>query len=892
MQMLYQEFRKLPNAATRAHRALTEHTYGLYGADRGKIVGPSLKAILKPINDRLGFSQYLKAYRAANLKKLKVFTQDSKSIEKGFQELNARNQGALNGILEQRKQLIVEGERAGYWTPEEAKRLVERNHTLLPLDKRLASKEPNWKKLTKEAFNTDPAEAHIYNIHSLYRAYELNINKLRLFEQLYRIPGKGKKALKADEIEFGAVFDAEGRLRGFKQVEGDHLAVGALDDTAPLNLYKDGKYARIAMPKEVVRAVDSLTPAEHNWLVNNAGMVSKGTRLGTIITPFFWAKMVTADLALAPIFSKNQFKPVWGHLSGSAHLLFSKMYRTKPELFKKLKRFDDIYQEAVTEGAFGASYVTQDMSHTQLRTLYGHRYQNIVNLFKRSDMESLAKALHPENTMKYLMRNFKYGAHRTGQALGRATDVLDRVARLEEYRLARQQGKSARAAAFDAREINMDFTRAGAQMKALDKAIAFLNPALQSGAKIANYAKNQPTQLAVRGLMGITLPAFYMEMVRQDIIHNSPNSIEAKNLEALTEIEQDFYLNFVNVDGTIFKLRLPFELGINFGLPAKYLARYLYKTADQQERQNLLQYMWDEGVFGEMAKAFVMPYEPNAITLFREPQDNYNLFQDRPMIAGYQMRYAPQMRSGKATSQIAKQMSLFLNGFDVFSETPWLQRYTTPTAIDHLLTAWNGQGGRQVLFLADRLAEQFGIVDPAYRDWGNLQNIPGVSTFVARTPTQAAAPLVKARDWLQKHDILFNSITELHERNNAYGELQKQLMKLPEDVTQSEMREMEKHLIKTSGSLRDLGKFSKAIRLLTNRTKWNAQDLASLMNGIQVVHEMDRVQNAINKSKGEFSPELKEALIDELTWQQIGVARQILKFKEQYEQKIYKIKKP
>jgi len=864
IQELYQEIRKIPNAATKADRAIYE---GLYDLESGTKVGPSMKEAFAGIDDRAGLESFLRAKQSAAL----VHEGHAPTVK--LEELNTaftaakmkpEQQASLDYVLKARQQLIWEGERAGYFSHEVAQNLMKRNETLLPLSRQLGAKNPNWKTLVNAEPLRNPAEVLIQDTYKLYRQFEVNKNKAALFNEVYRVPTP-EKPLGVNEVEVIVETGKDGKFRRPMTAEDIFAEEGLQIEQAPMDFWHAGKYTKVAMPADLVKALDSLTPQESSVAVQALQPFAKGTRLGTVMNPDFWVRMSGVDVVLAPFFSKNSFAPVWGHISGAKTLVGSWLYRRNPRMFAKMQDFDTLYNEAVSNGAFGASYVTQDMTPAALRAVYGHSYQNAVNLFKATDRADLAKTLNP-------WTNVKYGLKRTGDFLGKATETLDKIPRIEEFRLAVENGKSPKAAAFDAREINLDFTRSAVQLQAMNRIVAFFNPALQSAAKIGSMVKNQPTAFITRGVLGITLPSFYIAMAKQDILHNSPDSEAARNIRAESQVDADFCWTFYNADGDGYKYRVPFEIGTIFKLPADQLAKFLY---DKSEDKGLLSQMWKDGVFGKTGSTFVPPVIPNAVAPFVEPWINYNLFPDRPMISGWMQRVAPQLRSGEATTQIAKELSVALNGFGPMTEVEWTDRYLSPKAIDHMFTSWTGGAGKNILFLADRLLQKTGAIPYDFKDWGNWDHIPVLSSFRVRNPSAAAQPLVKARERLMASEEQINSLRKIYEYGEEYSKLHKQLLSLPKEATIEDIKEAEGTLVSTSGAIRDLASFSKYIRILTHRTKFDKEALVGLVEGIKAISDSDKVMKAIDNSQGEFTPQLKDALIEELRWQQIALAERI-----------------
>lgn len=119
------------------------------------------------------------------------------------------------------------------------------------------------------------------------------------------------------------------------------------------------------------------------------------------------------------------------------------------------------------------------------------------------------------------------------------------------------------------------------------------------------------------------------------------------------------------------------------------------------------------------------------------------------------------------------------------------------------------------------------------------------------------------------------SIRELYKLGEQYGAIHKQLLGLGPEAKLSDIRLAEAQLYSTSKPLRDLGKLGTFIRTLTRKTKFDPNELNQMFQSVIALTRSAEVQQLIWESKGQFTPQLRDALIEEIRWQQIGLAERI-----------------
>lgn len=120
-----------------------------------------------------------------------------------------------------------------------------------------------------------------------------------------------------------------------------------------------------------------------------------------------------------------------------------------------------------------------------------------------------------------------------------------------------------------------------------------------------------------------------------------------------------------------------------------------------------------------------------------------------------------------------------------------------------------------------------------------------------------------------------DSIRELYKLGEQYGAIHKQLLGLGSEAKLSDIRAAEAQLYSASTPLRNVGKLGTFIRTLTRKTKFDPNELNQMFQSIMAITKSAEVQQMIWDSKGQFTPQLKDALIEEIRWQQIGLAERI-----------------
>jgi len=255
------------------------------------------------------------------------------------------------------------------------------------------------------------------------------------------------------------------------------------------------------------------------------------TRGVTLDPAFFAGANALRDTFSAAILSRNAFHiPILSTLfSVRRRFLSTKKMKMADGTYMSSK---DLYSEfLLNQGSFGSTLLKGEINHTVLKSLYrkmGHSdYKNVLNTPK-----------------KYLE---KYEDVVTG---------FENASRFTEYELLRKAGRSAREAAFEAREVAVDFGMHGANnfWRQYVSTVPFLNAGLQGIYRTARaLGRGSDQRAAVLSKLSIFIGT--PTLLLYGMNRNNPNY--------WNQSQQIRDLNFMIPlsDGGWLKIPKPFEFG-------------------------------------------------------------------------------------------------------------------------------------------------------------------------------------------------------------------------------------------------------------------------------------------------------------------------------------------
>lgn len=261
-----------------------------------------------------------------------------------------------------------------------------------------------------------------------------------------------------------------------------------------------------------------------------------------------------------------------------------------------------------------------------------------------------------------------------------------------------------------AREVNIDFGRAGLFGKTANRHIAFFNAAMQSVDKFVRAFNEGATpqerrqsfaRATTKSILYVTLPSILLWMLN----HRDPE-IE-KEYRELPQDMRDRYWVF-KIGDTWFRAPKPFEYGMIFGTLAERWLDDVYTDDPDAWR-----------LFARHASDSILPpFIPTLLGPWIEAGMNQDLFFDRPIIPASKINLPRHQQYGPGTTEFAKR---FANSFigralDV-----------SPYHVDHYISSYLGGVGSGTLSTLDIFAEMLGIRPSGPKK--GIQELPFIRGF-------------------------------------------------------------------------------------------------------------------------------------------------------------------
>jgi len=664
----------------------------------GKVIGPSLKQVLKPVADNLDdFRAYIVARRAAELQKRGIETGfAADDVAETLKTLGSdKFKTAADQLVKFQDQVLeLFARETGLVSESSLRALRELNQNYVPMY-RVFTENPNAtigfgsrgfvnlpspirriKGSSREII--DPLESIIKNTYTLANIGERNAVGRALVDLAEQFEGAGKWVEKVPTPVWAQKF----QLSEIKKALKDSLlsdqpieSIVDLEKAATLfrpagpsakenilTVWRGGKPEFFQVDPELYQSLRWLDRDSASWYLRMLSIPSKTLRAGAILDPGFVARNPLRDQPMAYIQSRYGYRPGTDFVRG---------------LFSVLRR-DKMYQQWQASGGAASSFVSMDRSYLQ---------NNLRDLL--ADDRSLIGALRRFNPLESL------------RALSELTEEATRLGEFARGVTATGGGKEGlMEAALASREVTLDFARKGVWGKDINLVNAFWNAGVQGLDKIARSFTQNPKQFTSRAIKAITLPTIALFALN----HKNPAYKE------IPRWQRDLFWHIPLPSGGFVKIPKPFELGLVFGtLPE----RALEWIVDQ-----------DKTALDQLGEAFgsqlesLSPLRINAIYPLFEVAANYSMFHQRPIVPRSEEKLPPEMQYGPYTTQAARTVGEMLN--------------VSPRKVEHLARGYAGTLPMTVARAVDPL-----LGAPPKPDEGMGERIPGVQTLLHQKYQQA-----------------------------------------------------------------------------------------------------------------------------------------------------------
>ena len=457
-------------------------------------------------------------------------------------------------------------------------------------------------------------------------------------------------------------------------------------------VWEDGKqkaYQAIAPGVyEAVKEMDRGTAAAmSNILAKIATTASTTLRIGATSTPAFTVWNFLRDSVFASLASETGLKPIFGTLEGFYR-------RVDKEL---MARFE-------AQGVPFSTYIGNSRDITKrLRGAAGDTPWYKDNLAYKVGDKTISTMLD-------------------------FNQMVEEAPRLAEFKRALERGYSPEKAGAKARDLTLNFARAGTKGRQINRYSAFFNATIQGFDKFCRLMNERPKETIAFGTAYITLPtiALWSQNHDKDWYRDMPFDDKMKHW-------------FFEVNGTIFKIPKPELPGYLFGSAVERVLDMVYDQDPQAlERSNFNGFLIGNTIPNPI---------PTAATPIIEWMTNYNLYRGKPIVSSRDMKKETADQYNIYTSEVAKSIGKAAD--------------LSPAKVDNSIKSVTGSMGIFFLSAYDAFAKENATPDKKLTDLTRF-------TFTEGSRTRSAEVFYDGLDALEKQ---YNSSSKKNKSRNHKGML-------------------------------------------------------------------------------------------------------------------------
>lgn len=571
--------------------------------------------------------------------------------------------------------------------------------------------------------------------------------KLNSFEEMMRNAGRVVKAGELNQIKkaYGDMVETSpnGRALG----EKIDKPTGADNE---ITFKRNGQLEAYRIPSDKAEAIKSLNadPGKTALWAKMLMAPSGWLRTGTVLNPDFILRHGERGLFVSAVQSRS--------LSG----VFSAPIDVARSMYQNLAAIGDITNNSEAYQTFLRSGGAQS-SIFGIEDLLGK--QNIWDLNKETG-NFLAQ------TWNSALKPLEYVAH-----------LSDNMARVAEFKRAGGVGADLEGqfkAGYEARNVTLDYMRAGSQIKAVSSFIPFMNIGIQGIDRMVRGWKEDKIGFTARAAAALTVPTLLNWWANRNDsrYRDAPNWEKdlywiiptnkwekAANLadaqsrpEDMRRLASDGTWEVNN--GTTLRISKPFELGLLF---ASVPERLLNRFADEDPRAA-------KELMGTLLRGALPNVLPTAVTPMFEQATNKNFFTGRPVVSSHVEGMLPEYQYNEYTSTVAKQLG------KVISYVPGLRdigpkdaKLASPQVIDNYIHDWSGTLGQYVLKTVGYGERLAGVTQHVPDAAMTMADIPFVKAFISRNPSQNLQPIQDFYDDYEKAARINTTISTLMKSGDA-----------------------------------------------------------------------------------------------------------------------------
>lgn len=469
-------------------------------------------------------------------------------------------------------------------------------------------------------------------------------------------------------------------------------------------VFDKGKRTVYEVDPEVAKAFKSADQETANLLMRILAVPARTLRAGAVLSPEFIARNFARDQLSAFVFSKNGYLPVFDFVSGLTS------FATR----------DAHFENWLKGGGANSALVSMDRQYLQ------------EHLFKLSqDTGLMSRAINVAKSPLEMLRV--------------TSELVENSTRLGEFKRAVGEPTKGniQSAAFQSREVTLDFARIGAKARAVNMISAFFSAQVNGVDRLARAIIEEPVSTLTKLGVSITLPSVLLWWAN----HEDPRYKE------LPQWQKDLFWIVMTKD-VIYRIPKPFEAGIVFGtIPERALDAYYAQNPDAFK--NLTQTILD---------AFLPNPVPTAAAPIIEQFSNRSMFTGNPIIPSRMEKLMPEYQYTEYTTETTKAVGALISAFpgitgvatDPHNQGTVIggtaRALTTPVLIDNYIRSWTGGLGQHVVNAVDAGLRKAGVVPDPVLPARTLSDIPFVKAFTVRYPSSGLESIQKFFDELYQKE--------------------------------------------------------------------------------------------------------------------------------------------
>jgi hypothetical protein len=256
--------------------------------------------------------------------------------------------------------------------------------------------------------------------------------------------------------------------------------------------------------------------------------------------------------------------------------------------------------------------------------------------------------------------------------IGSKNEAIEIAPKLYEYYYLRSRGVPKQEAAMRAREVNIDFQRAGSAGRQYNKSTAFFNAGVQGVDKTLQTLRARPYETMAKVGLYVGIPSLVAWALGQ-----GGDEEDREEYEGIGKQMKDLYWHFKMGD-TWVRIPKPEQYGL-FGSLVERALDAAYKKDPAAFR----------GFGDSIADAALPPLVPTLLLPWGEVWANKSSFTGRPIVSRKYEGLPNELQYGPETSGIAKRIGEMTG--------------ISPLNVDHVIRGMGGTVGREAAKLPDRL---------------------------------------------------------------------------------------------------------------------------------------------------------------------------------------------